>query len=598
MIHKRPGMIYSLRNKVALTFFVLFIVPFTIVIMLLSNEANKLIGQSIETTALQSMDQYATYTHTVMGQTENVGQQAINSERLQQWTAAQLRNDLNEYERFKITQNLLKSFYSLLQFNPTVDSIQVYDNDGHTISLEDDAPDDSYLTSDWYKAAKESITWLNAHKVHLHSGDGQGKEVNSMTLPIVNLVSLEKVGVLKVDVRTQLLKEPLEKIQLGRSGLVFLIDGEGNSILGQDTASVSGLSRPDLQAIAQDAQEAGQLQMKKSKDDSMIFYRKLEGVNWILIGWVPRKDLYAKVTQTKHSLLLLSAMLLLLILPCAYWLSAGIARPLSKLARAMRYAEQGEWKTAEEVTPMRLAGNHEVGYVISVFHTMLINLQRSIDKQYELIVQRKDTEYKALLLQINPHFLYNTLGVISALSAQKKNDEVMDVTESLGQMLRYSLKLDSNLVSLSEELLYIRRYIGILDAYHGDAIDVSVREEPGLERIQIVKFILQPLVENAVKYSLNTDRTAEVAIDARMCGEHVQLAVTDNGIGMKPQLVAALMAEEQPSHGMLKNGGREIGLRNVLARCRLFYGAAFRFTVTSEENRGTTITFFIPDIKR
>lgn len=229
---------------------------------------------------------------------------------------------------------------------------------------------------------------------------------------------------------------------------------------------------------------------------------------------------------------------------------------------------------------------------------MLINLQQLIHKQYELIVQRKDAEYKALLLQINPHFLYNTLGVISALSAQKKHEEVMDVTESLGLMLRYSLKLDSNLASLSEELLYIRRYANIIRSYYGDAIDIAIREERGLEGIQVIKFILQPLVENAVKFSQNLGRIAEVRVDASADGDSVKLAVADNGLGMRQELVEQLMEEDRPDRDMLHNVGTEIGLRNVLARCRLYYGDSFRFQITSAENRGTTVTLCLPKMRR
>ncbi|MDG0809954.1 cache domain-containing protein [Cohnella rhizosphaerae] len=285
----RPAMIYSLRGKVALTFVVLFMIPFIAVIVMLSRQASDIIGSSVEASALQSMDQYTTYLRTVMAQAENVGQQAIGSDVLQKWTTARLSGRETEYERYRVTQSLRQYFYSLVQFNPTVASIEVYDDQGGFVGLQGDDAGEPFLSADWYKAAQASIAWLAARPDPLSD---EGTEMNGMTLPIVHLASLEKIGVLKVDVRTDLLREPLEKIRLGRSGAAFLLDRSGKPILGQDLARAQGLSAAALQAIAADAADAGEAaepRMKRSGSDGILFYRQLPEVDWLLVGWVPEK---------------------------------------------------------------------------------------------------------------------------------------------------------------------------------------------------------------------------------------------------------------------------------------------------------------------
>src|SRR5690606_32417039 len=114
------------------------------------------------------------------------------------------------------------------------------------------------------------------------------------------------------------------------------------------------------------------------------------------------------------------------------------------------------------------------------------------------------------LLQINPHFFNNTLEIIGGLAAMKRNDMVIDATESLGQMMRYSLNLNSDLVNVKEELNYIRDYLFILKLRYEDQLEVTIEEDERTKDLLVAKFLLQPIVENAVKYSLEKGSTAKI----------------------------------------------------------------------------------------
>jgi two-component system sensor histidine kinase YesM len=222
-------------------------------------------------------------------------------------------------------------------------------------------------------------------------------------------------------------------------------------------------------------------------------------------------------------------------------------------------------------------------------------LKNLIETEYEANLRQKDAEYKALLLQINPHFLNNTLEIIGGLAMQGKNKQVMDVSIHLGRMMRYSLNTHSDVVNLGEELKYIRSYTEIVKLRYEDAISIEIEVDLETRSLPIIKFILQPLVENAVKYSFIEKTSAEIFIKTKQSNYLVFIVIEDKGIGMSEEVISDLMSVEtkNDSNSVLMSKGSSIGLRNVLSRLKLNYGPNFSYMIESERNAGTRITLCI-----
>jgi two-component system sensor histidine kinase YesM len=227
---------------------------------------------------------------------------------------------------------------------------------------------------------------------------------------------------------------------------------------------------------------------------------------------------------------------------------------------------------------------------------MVRKLKHLIETEFQANLQRRDAEYKALLMQINPHFLYNTLEVMSSLAVQKRSEGVVEVAEALGMMLRYSMKIDNDLVMMKQELQYIRYYISILQIRFGASLQIDIQDDPSIHEVLIIKFILQPIVENAVKYSRGHAEPAIVKLVVKKHGDQLEIIVEDNGIGMSELQIASIL--ELPSSqtfvNVLTTDGKSIGLRNVLARCRLYYGGRFDIEIDSTVGSGTRLIFHLP----
>ncbi|WP_379134237.1 sensor histidine kinase [Paenibacillus sp. sgz500958] len=592
-------MFYSLRNRLMLAFSILLIIPFTAVVFILSRESANLIQSSIESSTLQTIDQFASHAGSLLLQIEDTGKQVLSSRITQDWITTELNDESTEGERYLAKQRLREFFSSFAANNSTLLSISTFRAETGGLWTQNR----DYLDTYWFKQySQEDIRWTQAHRDTDQSDDSmREREVNSLVMPLVQLQQLSNVGVIKVNYPTSLLRADIDKIRFGESGKAFLLTEQGENVLNQDLKGSREVISAGLAHVLQDTEStvSGIMPLRQNETDYLLFYRKLPQQGWIIIGEVPKEELYATITDIKETLLLASLGLLVIVIIVALVLSTGITKPLSAMARSMKHIKHGRFDLALKDIPKGRSGKNEVDYVAGVFEQMTHRLKYLIETEFETNLRRKNAEYKALLLQINPHFYNNTLEIISGLAAMKREDLVMDATEALAKMMRYALNLDSDLVKISEEMGYIRDYLFILKLRNDDRLVVDIRQDPSLDSLLIAKFILQPLVENAVKYSLEKDGIAEITLSSSMIGDRVHLTVADNGIGMPPELIRSVLSdmELKGGVGILSDEGNSIGLRNVLSRCRLYYGEQFEVKLDSEMGQGTSITLILPPIR-
>ncbi|MCA0755191.1 histidine kinase [Paenibacillus sp. N4] len=593
-------MFFSLRSRLMAAFSLLLVVPFIALVFGISEESAKLIRQSIETSTSQTIEQFGSHVNTFMTQVEEIGNQVMSNRVTQEWITSQMSPESTMEERLLAKQKLVEYVSSYSINNSSGISIGVFSDYGGGLWTQDR----SYLKQEWYKRfTDEDIRFTKAHS-DPDQADAimKARLVNSYMLPLVQLQSFTKAGFVKINYPTSVLRDAIEKIRFGKTGRAFLLASDGTSILKQQIPDDgSPILQEGLERIKASgrAGTSGVFPIESGSETYLLFYRYFEAQDWYVIGEVPEKELFVKIDQIRRTMLLISLVLLLLIIGAAYWLSYGITRPLSSMARAMKHVERGEFAQALAMMPAVRAGHSEVGYVTRVFETMTMRLRRLIETEFETNLRRKNAEYKALLLQINPHFFNNTLEIIGGLAAMNRKEELMDATEALGQMMRYSLNLNSDLVKVKEEMNYIRDYLFILQLRYEDRLQVEIEEDAASGRLTIAKFILQPIVENAVKYSFEESGVAKLSLKVHTDGERLHISVADNGIGMDEELIGHLLSElhNSDSVDILNSGGDSIGLRNVLSRCRLYYGEQLKVGIESERGKGTKISLSIPASK-
>ena len=209
----------------------------------------------------------------------------------------------------------------------------------------------------------------------------------------------------------------------------------------------------------------------------------------------------------------------------------------------------------------------------------------------------KNAQLDAMLMQINPHFLYNTLDIIRWEAMYEANGEspVTRMIEKFSRLCRMGMKTGSNTIPLSEGIEHATTYLDVINFRHSEKIELRLDIPDDASIFYIPQFMLQPLMENAVTHAFgDASCGCRITLSCRQFDGSLLITVEDNGCGMTPAEVDALNASLESS----ETSDKRIGIRNVHQRIRLFYGDSYGIHIESTPEKGTKITIRLPDTDR
>lgn len=196
----------------------------------------------------------------------------------------------------------------------------------------------------------------------------------------------------------------------------------------------------------------------------------------------------------------------------------------------------------------------------------------------------QEAQLRALKAQINPHFLFNSLTLLSYTALEENASRTEEIAYSLSDLLRYSLRNMSATVELGEELEMIEQYLAIQKIHFGDRLQSEVTLDPDLKRFEIPCMVLQPLVENAIIHGLEPlTRPVTIKVKGYKEAGALILQVSDNGVGMSEEVLASLQT------GTFANDGASLGLQNVFQRLTGEFGQTVAVAIKSTPDAGTTL---------
>lgn len=300
----------------------------------------------------------------------------------------------------------------------------------------------------------------------------------------------------------------------------------------------------------------------------------------------------------------------LLLVGFALLFSKTVTHPLHELALASRRMAAGEL----DLPAVEAAPGDEVGTLTSSFNSMsesIRELVADLKDKHELQRRLHEEELKnismerslreaqliGLQTQINPHFLFNTLNAIARTATGENARESAGLIRSLSRVFRYLLRNPNSMVSLAAELQLVEEYMQIQVHRFGSRLRYRMECELKANSLQVPVLILQPLVENAVRYGVEPcEDGGEVVVSATLSGGQLRLSVRDDGAGMEPERAHRLTRyREAPaivSEDPADTSG--IGIQNVLHRLRLTYAGREEFQVESAPGRGTEVVILLP----
>lgn len=320
-------------------------------------------------------------------------------------------------------------------------------------------------------------------------------------------------------------------------------------------------------------------------------YEKNYGLKMIFL--FSNKQLINRKSEIESTLFPIFLMVVVVIVITAFLFTRGFSRRVARLIDKFKVAETGDLTITEEIE-----GNDEITILDRQFSHMLLKLDGLIKKNYIQQLEKKEGEFRNLQLQINPHFLYNTLETISSIAAVNKVFIICDLCEKLGENFRYSLgKNYGEFVTVTQELAHTKNYVYIQQTRFGNKFEVFYNVDKGAENKKILRFILQPIVENAIVHGLsNMEGKGTLEISISLDEEMLKIKIEDDGVGMSAERVEEISRYISEANIQDKKS-HSIGIRNVNQRVKLACGSEYGVTIESTPNRGSCFTINLPLIQ-
>lgn len=420
-------------------------------------------------------------------------------------------------------------------------------------------------------------------------GDDKKNSIFSLieTIIYIDLAGYKRVnlGVIKLDLYTEALFKPVEAGDHTYAYHVIALDQENHIVYSSDINYNDIIKDRSFEDISQNV----------SYYKDTVVYTDTENNNGLkLIFLFDNNQLGRKKQEIEKTVLPILFLVMVTIGVAAFLFTRSFSARVSKLIEKIKVAETGDLTITEEIK-----GNDEIAILDKQFSQMLLKLDRLIKKNYIQQLENKESEFKNLQLQINPHFLYNTLETISSIAAVNNVFIICNLCEKLGENFRYSLgKNYGEFVTVTQELFHTQNYVYIQKTRFKNRFEVYYSMEEGIEDHLIPRFILQPIVENAIVHGLSTNtRKGTLEISIYKEEDMLFLKIEDDGIGMTVEKLEEIR-EYIDNKWSADKKKKSIGIQNVNQRIKLTYGEQYGITIESEEYKGSCFTIKVPFMRQ
>lgn len=484
--------------------------------------------------------------------------------------------NMTAYERLLNARKFEYVSDNLIGTDQYVDGVYLFNESGYTYSFvknKELGMEKDYYHSKWYQ---EILASRDFEMVQLYKNEvfPKGTIIMGRVFPSANGKS-----VLVVVCNESVLR------QISEDGQMFIIDENGNTLYGEREE----LSEKEKKEIC--ARKNGILSQKNG-DDTYVF-GTLKINNWKIVEKISFNDFELLYQKNTIYLFMLLVIIITLVSLLVFYLDRKFLKPLTTLSEIMQYSAEEEFKL-----PQRdCLREDEIGTLYRGYEKMMKEIHMLIQEKYVSEIKYLNSKLQSLMSQINAHFIFNTLENISSLAYLEENVQIATMSKSLGDMLRYSIDYEKDEEKLKTEILHIEQYIKIQEIRFGNHIFLEKKIEKGLEETKVLKFMLQPIVENSIEHGLaGIDLPWIIRLSAYKDRGGVTVTVCDNGIGMS-EAVVENVRKKIHAYDELSSDSRyvSIGLSNIHKRIQLLYHDPYGLDIENAEGRGVKILIHLPE---
>lgn len=507
--------------------------------------------------------------------------------------------DISANKKSAIITEMLKD---ILYMNQYIDHVFFILPDGQEYSVmrPPEAMTNTKKLQEWYEKnfqeKERSMQMLPVHLSDYYVGSKKENFTaarNIMNTRTIQSASQEILGTLYIDISSEYLDGIINETKLEEGSQIYIVDKAKEEIAYNPYSSEKVEHQEGLNKYLSYMSPKHQYMRV---GENYYIYSEVPNTNWIVVECIPTYNLENSYQKIRNITLTVMGFSVLLLTIIYYFYSKKTNKPIKDLKIAMERIQKGDLDTRVQV-----GTNDEIGFLANGLNQMTLELQNHIQKVYIAEIRQREAEIEALKTQIEPHYLYNTLDVIRMTAITKDDKETAEMIDGLSGQLKYLIGGARDMVTLQAELDSVRNYFKIIKIRYENRFSLEVDVPEELLELKVPQLILQPVVENAVKYGLKPKEEGEgvVAIQGMKSEDRLEITVMDNGIGMTEEKMADVqqLLDSQDTVKHAKSKRASIGLKNVYDRIKLIFGDAYSMEISSFEGIGTIVKYKLPVIE-
>lgn len=569
----------SIRNKLVYTYIVAMGSALVITFMVLTILVNIDIQKKLYNSDLQATKVFCRYINIKIDEIKNLSLDIVKDLNLQKEL-----DEIVDSSKSDFLQRILNDF---VLNNNDIDAIYLVDKNNN-VYIADSEP--------FYEVNKENFLKLNPSKkiidkrggaYHYISQKGymdNSKDTIAVSRSIISQEDFSKLGYIIIYIK----RSALDKVYREFTDymyLDFILNDElGNQMIFSLNENID--SKNKVEVLKYNKNKYSKIEIKGKKKNSIVDDLDLLSGNVIAISNSKNSNEYTLIV-----LILLVVLNVVFLIVYNIYVSKNVIQPLDKIVEDSKIiGVNGDLKARFKAEGSYL----ELDYIITALNDMLDKINNLIS---EIKIKQKlqnKLELDRLNSQIKPHFLYNTLGVISTLITINETESANELLFSLSRYYRESLNSGEEIIDLGKEISILYDYVNILKLRKNILFDIKYKVEPDVLEYKIPKLTLQPLIENCFKYAIrDQDIILDIEVMAKMSNDNKSciITVTDNGVGIEEKILKAIYSGEN------LNVSSGFGLKSVFERIALYYDVDNPFElikISSEIGIGTCIEITLP----
>jgi two-component system sensor histidine kinase YesM len=393
----------------------------------------------------------------------------------------------------------------------------------------------------------------------------------------------------------------VDAVTLESSSNLLILDSFNNVVAANNKRLIGYKANQDIMDIlsSKDTTQIKKIYNKKS----LIQYKYIENLDWKVVGIIPVKNISDDLVVIRNYGFIIGFVSIIILLIIGVILFNSITSPISNIIKFMNNIGK-----ANTDNRLKLSENNEVSKLSHHINKMLDDIDEMtksiVSAQvcvYEAKIGKKQAQLSALQSQINPHFLYNTLDCMQGYGYLYNCSEIVNITSSLSKILRYSIK-GGEIVYVKDEVECIKNYLNIISIRFNNKHKFDLHIDEGLINLRTIKFIIQPIVENAIYHGLEPKETpGTLSIKGQLVSNNIiYLQIKDDGVGMTSEDLEKVnfnLKNSTYNSVITSSTNKSIGLININNRIKNYFGNDYGIAISSVENEGTCITIEIPVIE-